>query len=113
MSEGHNSRRGSVVQCFLVTDDDHIFRDEIVTDKVNCNLRIGCHYLISLLQGQTDAMMVEMPLEPVIWIIPVTDEREILNLNDSASVLVCVLFHIVNLYSANLVKFVPVAILKQ
>ena len=54
-----------------------------------------------------------MPLEPVIWIIPVTDEREILNLNDPASVLVCVLFHIVNLYSANLVKFVPVAILKQ
>ena len=99
--------------CDLFADDDLVLWYKVITNQVGGHLRGISNDDVDFLQGQTDAVVVEMPLEPVIWIIPVTDEREILNLNYPASVLVCVLFHIVNLYSANLVKFVPVAILKQ
>ena len=95
------------------THNDLVLWDKVVTHQIDGHL-LGRHDdHIDPLQSKTDAMVMEMPLEPVVWIVPVTDESEIFNLYYLASILICVLFHIVYLYSANLIKFAAHAIMKS
>ena len=67
----------------VATEDDLVLRYKIIFDQVGCNTFISCIYCLSLLQFQTKTVMHKMALQPVVTMVSVPEEAQILYRNYS------------------------------
>ena len=79
----------------LWSDCYSVFGDEIEPHYVEGCLGIADDDFVSSLQCDSEAMVMEVSLEPVVWMVPVTQIADVAYLDDLQSVFVCVLFHLI------------------
>ena len=84
---------------------DLVLRYKVVADNVDSCLWSRDYHQVCFLQSYAKTMMMIVPLEPVIMMVPFLQIAKIAHFDDSTTLVVSILFHFLYLYNANLIIF--------
>lgn len=90
----------------LVLEGDLLLRDEIETMNIVGDGLVGSYNSCSLLQSTSETMVVEMALEPVVTMIPVSQITQVTDFHYLLTFCVTVFLHCLGYFSTNLLNFV-------